>query len=67
MRKHRKYVVGYRGDEDCIYGEEHFLDRKCGIAIPLVFTKARKLLKTMYEAEKACIYKLVPVKLKEKK
>lgn len=67
MRKHN-YLIGYRGEEQCVYGNDD-----SGIfdwTNPLTLSQAKKLSKKTYTMEKgkkikSTVYKLVEVKEKK--
>ena len=65
MRKHN-YVVGYRGEGQCVYGKIEFDDGYSFIEL-LTLKQARKLSKTTVSVmgkkiNKSVVYKLVEVK-----
>jgi len=61
MRKSKKYVVGYDGDGECIYGEDDIYGNS-SLIFPMTLTEAKKMLKELDPSENRAIYKLIKVK-----
>ena len=70
MRKYKKYVIGFDGDDQVIYGDGETQQIK--YAIPMTKTKAGQELKDMlefnnnYRHPKVAMYELVPIKEENK-
>ena len=61
MKKERKhnYVVGYKGEGQCVYGRQESKGAYTENIAPMTPFQARRMLKKMRCAN-ACIFKLVP-------
>ena len=61
MRRHN-YIVGYRGERQCIYGRGGGMSSQHAYIDPFTLTEAKKFLKTLSLPHRAKVYKLVEVK-----
>lgn len=71
MRKYKKYVVGFDGDKQVIYGSDN-LDSATYIdamGIKEAIKKQKKLIEynNPYKHPKVVLYELVPIKIEGKK
>ena len=59
----QRYVVGFVGANQCVYGKHTKDDEIVYGANPLTRQEAERHLKRLWGGEKAAIYKLVPIKV----
>jgi hypothetical protein len=63
-----KYLVGFTGDNQCVYGKDVF-DEKCGYisqyCSPMTIHQVTQLLKKFHKPERVAIYQLVPIKIND--
>lgn len=70
MKAKHKYVVGFVGENQCVYGKDRYSETyECEVASfthPLTLWQAKRQLKKLSSGKKT-IYELKPIKTKVKK